>query len=382
MQDTIALADAPAEAARSAGLRYVSDAKPGLTRLGSPARFRYVNAAGKRVRDTETLLRIKSLVIPPAWTKVWIAPQENGHIQAVGRDARGRKQYRYHSKWREVRDEAKYERMLAFGEAVPLIRRRVKTDLAKRGMPREKVLAALVWLLETTLIRVGNDEYAEQNKSFGLTTFRNRHAQVRGSTIQFDFLGKSKKAHKIEVTDPRLARLVRKCQDLPGQDLFCYLDEDRTPRQISSDDVNEYLRGIAGAEFTAKDFRTWAGTVLAAVALKEFEQFESSTEAKRNIRVAIESVARLLGNTPTICRKCYVHPGVLESYLAGQTIATLLRAADRRLASSLHRLKPEEAAVMMLLRERLRRAEKNGAKPTARPRKRSKIRDGKSERNS
>ena len=266
LRDAAELSSAPSPAiAKAAGLRYVSDARPGITRRRAGKAFAYRNAEGRTVRDPETLRRIRSLAIPPAWTEVWICPQESGHIQATGRDARGRKQYRYHPDWRTVRDEAKYSRMLAFGEKLPRIRRRVAADMRRRGMTREKVLATIVRLLETTLIRVGNDEYAQQNGSFGLTTLHNRHAKVRGGQIQFEFRGKSGKRHRIDLRDPHLARLVRRCQELPGQDLFGYVAEDGAVRDVTSDDVNAYLREIAGEEFSAKDFRTWAGTVLASL---------------------------------------------------------------------------------------------------------------------
>jgi DNA topoisomerase-1 len=342
--------------AKGAGLRYVSNERPGIARLRRGATFAYRLPDGGPVLDHETLRRIRGLAIPPAWTQVWICPSENGHIQAVGRDARGRKQYRYHPRWREVRDESKYGRVLAFGETLPRIRRRVSADLRRRGMSREKVLATVTRLLETTLIRVGNNEYAQQNGSFGLTTLHNRHAKVRGGQITFEFKGKGGKRHRIDVRDPRLAKLVRRCQELPGQDLFGYVDNDGTVRDVTSDDVNSYLRDIAGGEFSAKDFRTWAGTVLAAVALREFEEFTSERQAKGNIVRAVEAVAKMLGNTPAVCRRCYIHPAILDGYLTGQTIATLEQSAAQRLRGSLAKLRPEEAAVMMLLRERLAEA--------------------------
>ncbi len=351
--------------AKEAGLRYVSDSRPGITRKARGKSFAYRAAGGAAVRDVETLRRIRSLVIPPAWTEVWICPNENGHIQAVGRDARGRKQYRYHPRWHEVRDEAKYGRVLAFGEALPRIRRRIAADLRRRGMSREKVLATVVRLLETTLIRVGNDEYAQQNGSYGLTTMHNRHAKVRGGGITFEFKGKSGKQHRIDVRDPHLAKLIRRCQELPGQDLFGYVDEDGTVRDVTSEDVNAYLRDIAGEEFSAKDFRTWAGTVLAAIALREFEEFDSQKQAKRNVVQAVEAVARMLGNTAAVCRRCYIHPKILDSYISGQTIATLQQSTEQRLRGSLAKLRPEEAAVMMLLRERLTQAERAGGSQRA-----------------
>jgi DNA topoisomerase-1 len=354
-----------AAVAKSAGLRYVSDVRPGITRRRVGKAFTFLDADGNKVRDLETLRRIKSLAIPPAWTDVWICPRDDGHIQAAGRDARGRKQYRYHPRWREIRDESKYHRVLAFGEALPRLRRRVAADLRRRGMSRGKVLATVVRLLETTLIRVGNDEYAKHNGSYGLTTLRNRHAKVRGGRITFEFKGKSGKPHRIDVHDARLAKLVRRCQELPGQELFGYVDADGAVRDVTSEDVNAYLREIAGEDFSAKDFRTWAGTVLAAIALREFEEFSSQRQAKRNVVQAIEAVAKMLGNTPAICRRCYVHPAIMDSYLAGQTIATLQQSAEQRLRGSLAKLQPEEAAVMMLLRERLAQADHAGGNQRA-----------------
>lgn len=345
----------PAAVARQAGLRYVSDEKPGIVRKKRGSSFAYLQANGSAVRDKETLQRIRSLVIPPAWTEVWICPTENGHIQATGRDARRRKQYRYHPRWREVRDESKYDRVLAFAEALPKIRQRVAADLRRHGLCREKVMATIVRLLETTLIRVGNDEYVRQNGSHGLTTLHNHHAKVRGEQITFEFKGKSGKRHRIDLRDARMARLVRRCQDLPGQDLFGYVDAEGKVHDVTSDEVNAYLREIAGTDFSAKDFRTWAGTVLAAVALRQFQAFTSLVEAKRNTLRAVESVAQLLGNTPAVCRKCYVHPVVLNGYLTGNTIADLRRS---RPGQSPTRLRPEETAVLKLIRKGLSRRER------------------------
>jgi DNA topoisomerase I len=337
------------EATRVAGLRYSFDASPCISRIGS-SRFTYRWPDGKRVTERAVLDRIKSLVIPPAWAKVWISIHENGHIQAVGRDARGRKQYRYHERWREVRDENKFERMLGFARVLPRIRRRVARDLKRRDMPREKVLATIVRLLEVSLIRVGNEEYVSQNGSYGLTTMRNRHAHVSGGTIQFSFRGKSGKRHEISVHDPRLARIVRLCQDLPGQELFEYKDEAGKIRDLASDDINTYLREIGGEEYTAKDFRTWAGTVLAAIALREFEAVKGKTEAIKNIRTAIAAVAQVLGNTPAVCRKCYIHPEVLSSYLDGRTISTVEQRIAKQINRSFSKLKTDEVAVIALLR--------------------------------
>lgn len=341
----------PSVTARKAGLRYVSDETPGIQRKRQGENFTYLQPQSNRaVRDKDTLQRIRSLAIPPAWTEVWICPVENGHIQATGRDARGRKQYRYHPRWREVRDGSKYDRVLAFAEALPKIRHRVAQDLKRHGMSREKVMATVVRLLETTLIRVGNDEYVQQNGSYGLTTMHNKHATVKGEQITFEFKGKSGKRHRIDVRDARLARLVKRCQELPGQDLFGYVDDNGQVRDVTSDDVNTYLREVAGSEFSAKDFRTWAGTVLAAVALREFQAFTSMVEARRNTLRAVESVAQLLGNTPAVCRKCYVHPAIFDTYLTGHTIEALRRTRPRQ---SPTRLRPEEKAVLQLIRSKL-----------------------------
>jgi len=343
----------PVESAKAAGLRYVSGDAPGIRRARSGASaFKYISPDGKPVRDDETLGRIKSLVIPPAWTDVWICADPRGHLQAVGRDQKGRKQYRYHPRFREVRDENKYEKMIAFVHALPGIRRRVAHDLAKPGLPREKVLSAVVRLLETTLIRVGNEEYADQNNSYGLTTLQDRHARVNGSHVRFKFRGKSGVAHDIELDDPRLAKIIKKSQDLPGQELLQYLDDDGQVRDIGSGDVNDYLRDITGQSFTAKDFRTWAGTVLAARALEEFKEVDSQAQAKKNVVNAIESVAAKLGNTRAVCRKCYVHPAVIDSYMDGSLLKHL-SGEVRKMIKPLHQLRPEEAAVLVLLQKRL-----------------------------
>ncbi|MBX9680250.1 MAG: DNA topoisomerase IB [Gemmataceae bacterium] len=343
----------PATSAKVAGLRYVHDRMPGIRRVGSGKKYRFLGPDGKAVRDGETLARIRSLVIPPAWTDVWICKDANGHLQATGRDARGRKQFRYHPRWREVRDETKYGRILVFGQRLPRIRARIARDLKKPGLSREKVLATLVRLLETTLIRVGNEEYARQNRSFGLTTMRDRHAKIKGSEVRFEFTGKSGVKHSVSIRDRRLAKLVQRCQDVPGQELFQYLDEQGNRHTVDSADVNAYLKEIAGEEFTAKDFRTWAGTVLAAAALREFEKFDSQTQAKKNVVAAIESVAKKLGNTKTICRKCYVHPVVVEAYMDGTLRDHLQERAKKVLTQSLHDLTPEEAAVLAFLSNRL-----------------------------
>jgi DNA topoisomerase-1 len=349
-------------AARAAGLRYVHDGRAGIHREAIKDGFRYLDAHGEPVEDETTLARIKGLVIPPAWQDVWICAQANGHLQATGRDARGRKQYRYHPKWRTARDEVKYERMLKFGDALPAIRHEVDRALKLPGLPREKVLATIVYLLEATMMRVGNEEYARTNKSFGLTTLRNRHVKVDGSDVQFSFRGKSGVYHKVKVHDRRLAGIVKRTRDLPGQELFQYIDDDGETHSVDSSDVNDYLRNITGEEYTAKDFRTWSGTVLAALALQEFEKFDSETQAKKNIVRAIESVAEKLGNTPTICRKCYVHPAVLDAYLEGAPLDVMRERTEEKLAEDLHALQPEEAAVLAMLQQRLRHEEEKPRK--------------------
>jgi DNA topoisomerase I len=344
----------PADSARAAGLRHVTDASAGLRRHRAGKNFTYTDAAGRRVRDPTTLRRIRALAIPPAWTDVWICPTEHGHVQATGRDARGRKQYRYHPRWRAVRDETKYARVLAFARALPTIRARVDADLARPGLPREKVLATVVRLLETTLIRVGNEEYARANKSFGLTTLRDGHVDVAGARLRFSFRGKAGKPHAVDVTDPRVARIVRRCRELPGCELFQYVDDGGAHRTVDSGDVNLYLREISGEDFTAKDFRTWAGTVLAALALRECAGFDSATQARKNVLRAIERVARQLGNTASICRKSYVHPLVIDAYLQGTVLGVLRRPGGRAGARARPGLRPEEAAVLALLQQRRR----------------------------
>ena len=341
------------QSARKVGLRYVSDAKVGIRREPSGKRFRYSDAQGRCVRDKDTLSRIKSLVIPPAWTDVWICAAPNGHVQVTARDARGRKQYRYHPLWRKVRDENKYERLVSFGNALPLIRNQVEKDLALPDLPREKILATIVRLLETTMMRVGNEEYVRSNGSYGLTTLRNKHVRIDGARLEFHFRGKSGVEHFIELNDRRLARIVSRCRDLPGYELFQYLDDAGNRGSIDSEDVNEYLRRIAGQDYTAKDFRTWAGTLLAALALREIGEFDSRAQAKKNLLRAIESVSAKLGNTPAICRKCYVHPAIIESYLEGSMIEALQRHAAKTPVAGVHDLNPEEAAVLALLQQRL-----------------------------
>jgi DNA topoisomerase-1 len=345
----------PVVSARAVGLRHVTDEQPGIRREAAGKGFRYRRPDGALVRDPETLRRIHSLVIPPAWTDVWICSDPNGHLQATGRDDRRRKQFRYHSRWREIRDETKYARMIGFARALPHIRRRVRKDMALPGLPRNKVLAAVIRLLEVSLIRVGNDEYARENDSFGLTTLRNRHVEVSGNELRFHFRGKSGKWHDVDIHDRRIAKIVKCCQDLPGQELFQFVDEDGGRHDVRSEDVNEYLREISGQDFTAKDFRTWAGTVLAVRALLQFEKFETTAQAKKNVVAAVQVVAGKLGNTPAVCKKCYIHPHVLDSYLEGTLVEMLSRRVKERGSKS---LPAEEAAVLALLQRRLSLEEK------------------------
>ena len=345
----------PREAAESVGLIYVSDEEPGIRRRKAGKGFSYKRAGGDTVKDAAALKRIRSLAVPPAWTDVWICPRANGHIQAIGRDAKGRKQYRYHARFREIRESTKYERMLEFARSLPALRETIAEHMTLRGLPREKVLATVVHLLETTLIRVGNEDYVRQNKSYGLTTLRNRHVEVNGSELRFNFKGKSGKIWKLKVKNRRVAKIIKARQDLPGQDLFQYVDEDGEPQSVTSADVNAYLREITGRDITAKDFRTWSGTVLAAWALKEFETFDSEAKAKKNIRAAIEQVAARLGNTPTICRKCYVHPELISCYVEGSLLLEIKDRVEAEVREDLAGLRPEEAAVLSLLEARMNR---------------------------
>jgi DNA topoisomerase-1 len=335
----------PKEAAEAAGLRYVSDDRPGICRKKAGKGFTYAQPDGRKLSDARVLRRIKSLAVPPAWTDVWICPFADGHIQATGRDARGRKQYRYHPLFREARESTKYEHVVAFAQALPGIRAKVREHMGLRGLPREKVLATVVHLLETTLIRVGNDDYARQNKSYGLTTLKRRHAEVDGSEIRFRFTGKGGKQWSLRVRDRRIAKIIRSCQELPGQELLQYVDADGNLQDVTSSDVNAYLKEITGQVITAKDFRTWAGTVLACLELKQLESFESLAQAKRNMRAAISNVAARLGNTWTICRKCYVHPDVLTCYLDRKLSIEI----ERELRDELTGLQPEEVAVLAFL---------------------------------
>ena len=347
----------PQDAAESAGLRYVTDDQPGIRRRKHGNNFRYIDPAGKPVKDPKTLARIRALAIPPAYNDVWICSRANGHLQATGRDAKGRKQYRYHVRFRDVRDSTKYEHMLEFAAALPLVRARIDEHLRLGGLPREKVLATIVRLLETTMIRVGNADYAKQNKSYGLTTLQERHVAVEGSEIRFSFKGKSGKQWRLRVKDSRIAKVVKKSQDLPGQHLFQYLDSEGMRHEVDSGDINAYLKEISGANITAKDFRTWTGTVLAALALSEYEKFDSVAAAKRNVRQAIETVAGRLGNTPTVCRKCYIHPEILDSYLNDSLVLEAREEVEKELREGLSQLRPEEALVLAFLQSRLRSEE-------------------------
>lgn len=351
------------ESALAAGLRYTTDARPGIRRVRRGKGFVYIGADGRLIRNREELERIRKIVIPPAWTDVWICPDPRGHLQATGRDARGRKQHRYHPRWREVRDETKYDRLIGFAQTLPRIRRRTAADVRRPGLPREKVLATVVQLLEKTLIRVGNDEYAKQNRSFGLTTLRDAHVDVTRGRVRFSFRGKSGVEHDVDLDDPHLAAIVRQCRDLPGYDLFQYIDDEGKRQTIGSADVNDYLREIAGQEYTSKDFRTWAGTVLAAELLLQFDAAAtngpqrlrrgSGGQAKKNIVSAVEAVARRLGNTKAVCRKSYIHPAVFDCYVDGSIVKAAVNGAKRAVgAAARYGLSPAEAAVLKLLQGR------------------------------
>jgi DNA topoisomerase-1 len=354
--DTVATLEAaldPAVAAKRAALRYVHDSIPGITRHNARNGFDYRLPNGSLVRDIATLKRIRALAIPPAWTEVWICRDTNGHLQATGRDQRGRKQYRYHPRWREVRDEAKYGKLLIFARVLPLIRTRVEEDLKRSGLPRERVLAAVVRLMELTLFRVGNSEYAKKNKSFGLTTLRDRHVRIDGSHIHLSFRGKSGNRYESDINDRRLARIVKGCRDLPGYELFQYLDEEGNQHAVGSEEVNAYLREITGEDITAKDFRTWAGTQLAAEALRAFRNLDSESKRKKAIVRAVEKVARHLGNTPAICRRCYIHPAILDGYIDGTLLEALAARTTTYLKENIAKMSAEEAAVTAFLRLRL-----------------------------
>ena len=354
--DTVATLEAahdPAVAAQRAELRYVNDSMPGITRRDARNGFDYRLPEGALVRDIATLKRVRALAIPPAWKEVWICRDPNGHLQATGRDQRGRKQYRYHARWREVRDDAKYGKLLIFARVLPLIRARVEEDLKRPGLPRERVLAAVVRVMELTLFRVGNNEYAKKNKSFGLTTLRDRHARIDGGHVHLSFRGKSGNRYESDINDRRLARIVKGCRDLPGYELFQYLDDDGNQHAVGSEEVNSYLREITGEDITAKDFRTWAGTQLAAEALRAFRNLDSESKRKKAIGRAVEKVARHLGNTPAICRRCYIHPAIFDGYVDGTLLEALAAKTTTYLKENIDNMSAEEAAVTTFLRLRL-----------------------------
>ena len=357
MSRTVSKSFPPSESAASAGLHYVTDDRPGIRREMGALGFRYKRPDGRPVRNPADLKRIRARVIPPAWKDVWICPDPKGHLQARGRDARGRKQYRYHPQWRTHRDANKFERLEEFAAVLPKLRARVQADLAKPGLPREKVLATVVQLLEKSLIRVGNDEYAKSNKSFGLTTLRDQHVDVKGGTVRFRFRGKSGKLHNVDINDRRLARIIKECRDLPGQELFQYLDDNGDVQDVNSADVNAYLREVTGSDVTAKDFRTWSATVLAATALRDveasagtgFRRPTSLAAAKKNVVRAVEAVSGLLGNTPAVCRKSYIHPAILDCYMdrtMDDKLARPMPASVKRVAS---KLRADEVTALRIL---------------------------------
>ena len=335
------------------GLHYVTGKEPGYTRKRKDRKFEYFDTNGQRISDEKELQRIRKLAIPPAYTRVWISPYSNSHIQATGHDARGRKQYRYHADWRNVRDASKFQHILRFGEALPTIRKAANGHLRKTGLPREKVLAAIVTLLDKTMIRIGNTEYAKSNKSYGLTTLHEKHVDIHGADIHFRFVGKSGKEWNLHISDRRVARTLAQCEEIPGQLLFKYLDESGAKHKVTSGDVNDYLKEITGHNFTAKDFRTWSGTVLAAIALQEYAHYDSEAEAKRNIVNAIERVAKKLGNTPAISRKCYIHPEIITAYMDGTLIQQITKEIDDTLKQRYDTLTDEEILVLAFLKKRL-----------------------------
>jgi DNA topoisomerase I len=349
----LAVRQEPLVSAKEAGLRYVSDTMPGIRRKKAGKSFSYLDPSGKVLRDSEQLERIRKLAIPPAYTEVWISPDARGHIQATGRDARGRKQYRYHPKWRAIRDETKFNRLLAFAEVLPKLRDQVEKDLGLPGLSKDKVLATVVRLLEWTCIRVGNDEYARTNKSFGLTTLKDQHVEIKGSTVKFEFRGKSGKTHSCDVSDRRIATIVRRCQAIPGQELFQYYDENGDRQTINSEDVNDYIRKISGDDFSAKDFRTWTGTMLAAASLREIGAARTQKEAKSHYLKAIDQVSQQLNNTRAVCRKYYVHPALFDTYSAGTLLHDFERELKRARAKGLDQ---SEAAVLAILKARLKMA--------------------------
>ncbi len=347
---TVNATPSPKESAREVGLRYVTHELPGIRRERRGQGFRYRSAKGKVIRDRHTLKRITSLAIPPAWEEVWICPFDHGHLQATGRDERRRKQHLYHPRWREIRDQTKYDRLLDFARALPRIRQQLRRDLKREGLCREIVLATVVRLLEVSLIRVGNEEYARDNKAYGLTSVKNRLAAVRGAKIKFQFRGKSGKEHVVEVEDRRVARIVRACQELPGQDLFQCVDDAGQKHNVGSGDVNDYVREITGRDFTAKDFRTWAGTIFTAAELRRLGPVDSETDRKKNVVAAIKATSQSLGNTPAVCRKSYIHPAIIEAYLDGSLIARLEERNGKKVSASLSGIRADEAGVLRFLK--------------------------------
>jgi DNA topoisomerase-1 len=350
MPDTTVIAQLPPD------LHYVEDTHPGLSRKILRGKFVYFDAQGQRIRDESEIKRINALVIPPAYSDVWICADPRGHLQATGRDAKGRKQYRYHPRWREIRDQNKYSRMVAFGLALPKVRKKIEAQLAQPGIGRDKVMATVISLLDATLIRIGNSQYARDNRSYGLTTLRNKHVEVHGSSILFEFRGKSGVEHRISVTDRRLAKVIKRCMELPGQNLFQYLDDHGERHTVSSSDINAYLQSLTGADFTAKDYRTWAGSALALATLSKLH-WEPEADAKKHIVDMVKEVSRQLGNTPAICRKCYIHPAVMEGFLQGE-LASLPRSRQRK------GLRAEEVALASFLQRLLDKAETLAAQLT------------------
>lgn len=335
------------------GLRYVSDSSPGYQRKRSGRSFNYYDTNGKRITDPTIVDRITSIAIPPAYEAVWICSSPNGHIQATGLDARGRKQYRYHPKWRELRDQTKYERVLQFATKLPKLRRRISADIKRKALPREKVLATVTSLLDKTLIRVGNHQYAAANKSFGLTTLRRKHAAIKNGALRLEFTGKSGKRWNLQINDKRIIGVVKRCAEIPGHDLFKYIDDDGHVCTIGSGDVNEYIKDAMDDDFTAKDFRTWAGTVLAAAALAKCVTGSTQAQTKRNITAAIAEVARQLGNTPAICRKCYIHPEILDAYTSGDLIKIFDKPPSARYKRQYAKLSADEIRILFFLKARL-----------------------------
>jgi len=352
-QEMAALPQDTPTVARLAGLRYVPDTRPGISRRRAGKGFYFTRPDGSRLTDPAELKRIRSLAIPPAWTNVWISPYANGHLQATGRDARGRKQYRYHEQWRQIRDETKFRRLATFARVLPKIRAQVDDDLSQPGLSKRKVIAAVVRLLEETLIRIGNEEYARSNRSYGLTTLRDNHAKIKGSSVHFKFRGKSGVEHCVGVRDQRLSKIVRRCQDLPGDELFQFVNGDGEPTPIDSSDVNGYLREVSGEDYTAKDFRTWAGTLAAALALQRHPSPSSMTEAKKSVVTVVKEVAHKLGNTPATCRKFYIHPIVIDAYIDGALPQLMGRVAKQVYGESPHALQHHEMSLVEMLEEQV-----------------------------